>query len=183
MPRGRLYIILLVALVAMLAINNALMRPSKPGPMAAASQAPGTQRADAPALDIPLEAGKPTVPLSSFKGKVVVLDFWATWCGPCRQSIPDLEKLYKKYHSQGLEVIGVSVDDSWDPVPASIKELGITYPVVLSSNIPGIRSAFQFTGIPQMYLVDKNGRIGGSYEGYDPSRDLEAEIKPLLAEK
>ena len=176
MPRGRLYVIVLITLVIILAINNALMKPIK------RSSTPHAARQDAPELTLPLEAGKPAVALSSLKGKVVILDFWATWCGPCRESIPDVEHLYEKYHGQGLEVVGISMDDTMEPVPQTVKQLGMTYPVVLGRDIPDLRSKFEVRGIPQMYVVDKQGQIAAAFEGYDPSRDMEAEIKPLLAE-
>jgi cytochrome c biogenesis protein CcmG/thiol:disulfide interchange protein DsbE len=182
MPRGRLYVIALIALVTMLAINNALMRPRKPVATTTEAAAPTVARAEAPELSLPLEPGKPSVTLASLKGKVVILDFWATWCGPCRESIPELEKLYTKYHAQGLEVVGVSVDDSADVLPAAIKALGMTYPVVLANNVPDIRNKFKFESIPQMFVVDKQGRQAANYEGFDPTLDLEAAIKPLLAE-
>jgi len=182
MPRGRLYVIALIVLVAMLAINNALMRPPKQAGAVAAPTSSTVARAQAPELNLPLQPGKPAVALSSLKGKVVILDFWATWCGPCRESIPELEKLYEKYHAEGLEVVGISVDDSADVLPAAIKQLGMTYPVVLAGNIPDLRNKFQFNAIPQMYVLDKNGRQAANYDGYDPTLDLEGAIKPLLAE-
>jgi thiol-disulfide isomerase/thioredoxin len=182
MTRGRLYVVALIVLVAVLAINNAIMSPHSPRGGESAPMASGAERPLAPEISFALEPGKPAVPLSSLKGKVVILDFWATWCGPCRQSIPDLERIYKKYHSQGLEVVGISLDDSADPVPAVVKELGMTYPVVMGDSIPDLRSKYEFSGIPQMYLVDKQGRQGASFPGYDPSLDLESTVKQFLAE-
>jgi thiol-disulfide isomerase/thioredoxin len=178
MTRGRWYVVALVSLVAVLAINSALMR----GPRQSSAKAPGPERLDAPEVSLPLRPGQPAVPLSSLKGKVVVLDFWATWCGPCRQSIPELEKLYRKYQSQGLEVIGVSVDDTAEPVPAAVKELGMTYPVVLAKDIPDLRSKFVFESIPQMFIIDKTGKQAEAIPGYSPDRDLEPTIKQYLAE-
>src|SRR4029078_98896 len=98
-------------------------------------------------------------------GRVVVLDFWATWCGPCRETIPDLEKVYQKYHSKGLEVFGISVDESKEPVPAAVKDLGITYPVAMASDIPDIRGKYSFDAIPAFFVIDKKGRIAAAIKG------------------
>lgn len=184
MSRGQIYVVALIAVVALLAIQNALLKPNvgerpKSASGAGVSEPP---RDPAPALLLPITPGKPGVSLSSMKGKVVVLDFWATWCGPCRQAIPDLEAVYKKYHSAGLEVIGISVDETPAPVPAAVRDLKMTYPVVMAMDIPDLRGKFEFQGIPQMYVVDKQGRIARSLPGYDPTRDIEAEIAPLLKE-
>ena len=176
MPRGRLYVIALVSLLAILAINTAIRNSGAP----AARPGSTSERQDAPELSLPIEPGKPAVLLSSLKGKVVLLDFWATWCGPCRDSIPDVENLYKKYHSKGLEVIGISVDHTPEPVPAAVAQLGMTYPVVQAADIPEIRSKFQFDSIPQLYVIDKQGRVAASITG--ATGDFEAQITPFLAE-
>ncbi len=177
MPRGRLYVIALVSVIAVLAVNSALKLPNRPPEPQAAESG---KRQPAPELSLPLEPGKPAVLLSSLKGKVVLLDFWATWCGPCRESIPELEALYKKYHSKGLEVIGISVDNTPEPVPTAVKELGMTYPVVQATDIPDVRSKFQFNSIPQLYVIDKQGRVATAING--AGGDFEGQITPFLAE-
>ena len=147
----------------------------------AGSDAPHLAGKSSVAPDFTLESldGK-NMRLSDLRGKAVLLNFWATWCGPCREAIPDLEKVYKKYHSQGLEVVGISVDHTADPVPAVVAELGMTYPVVQSEDIPDIRSKYQFNSIPQAYVIDKQGKVAASITG--AANDLEEQVKPLLAE-
>jgi len=176
MPRGRLYVIVLVSLITILAIKTALVKPGG----SAVKKIAVAERPDAPALTLRFDPGQPAVNLADLKGKVVVLDFWATWCGPCRESIPDLEKVYQKYHSKGLEVYGISVDQTKEPVPAAVKELGMTYPIAMASDLPDIRSKFSFNGIPMMYVIDKKGRIAAAIEG--AGGDIESEITPFLNE-
>ena len=138
----------------------------------------------APEIALPITKGAAPVALSSWKGKVVLIDFWATWCGPCRESIPEVERVYQKYHGQGLEVVGISVDDARTAplVPASVKKLGMTYPVVLASDIADIRSKYVFDGIPQMYLIDRKGNISQSIAGLDLSGNLDTKVEALLKE-
>jgi cytochrome c biogenesis protein CcmG/thiol:disulfide interchange protein DsbE len=142
---------------------------------------PAAQKSSALAPDFSLATteGK-TLKLSSLRGKVVIVDFWATWCGPCRKGIPDLIELKKKYGKQGFEVIGVSVDtETKDQVIPFIKENGINYPVVYGDmnvyqQYGGIRS------IPTTVVIDKKGKIIASYEGLMPIETYETHIKKLL---
>lgn len=142
---------------------------------------PAAQKGTALAPDFSLATtdGK-TLKLSSYRGKVVIVDFWATWCPPCLKGIPDLIELKKKYGKKGFEVIGVSVDtESKDKVVPFIKEKGINYPVVYGDmnvyqQYGGIRS------IPTTVVIDKNGKIIASYEGLMPIDTYETYIKKLL---
>ncbi|MCW3055552.1 MAG: Thiol-disulfide isomerase and thioredoxin [Chthonomonadales bacterium] len=139
----------------------------------------------APELVLPLTKGAKPVALSSWKGKVVLIDFWATWCKPCRQSIPAIEHIYEKYHAKGLEVVGISVDDEKTAIniPDAVKALKMTYPVVLASDIPDIRSKYNFDGIPQLYLIDKKGNVSQTIAGVESPGSLDARVEALLNEK
>ena len=122
-----------------------------------------------------------TVRSSDFKGKVVVLDFWATWCPPCRAEIPDFIALQKKYSSEGLAVIGVSVDQaSLKTVKAFAEKNGINYPVVLADN-KIVDSFGGIDGLPTTFLIDRNGNIVKQHLGFTPSTTIEKEVKALLA--
>jgi len=118
--------------------------------------------------------------LSSLRGKVVILDFWATWCPPCRKGIPDLIDIKKRYGSKGVEIVGISVDtDTKDEVIPFMKEKGINYPVVYGNQTVymqygGIRA------IPTSFIIDKEGKIVASYEGLVPKITYENHIKRIL---
>jgi len=123
--------------------------------------------------------GEP-VKSSDFTGKVVVLDFWATWCGPCRMEIPGFIELQKQYADRGLVVVGVSLDQGGAAVVKPFMEkTGINYPIVLGDE--AIVSAFGgVEGIPTTFIIDRNGRIVAKHVGYTAKAEFEAEIKPLL---
>src|SRR5579871_2322288 len=160
-------------------------KTAAPAPSLEALAEPGpddpVKRPVMPEIELPLKKNQPAAKLSSYKGKVVLVDFWATWCGPCRMAIPELEALYKKYHSKGLEVIGISVDDAntRDVVPVAQEKLGMTYPVVFYEDMK-TKPELAVQGLPHVFLVDKKGRVGGEMEGYDPSSNLEQKIVQLL---
>jgi cytochrome c biogenesis protein CcmG/thiol:disulfide interchange protein DsbE len=124
--------------------------------------------------------GKP-LSLSSLKGKVVLLDFWATWCPPCRMELPHFKELYAAYKGKGLEMVGLSVGEQADTVKSFAKENNLTYAIALSA--PKIEQAYGgIRGIPTTFLIDKQGRIAKKYVGYQEKAVFEQEIKKLLAE-
>ncbi len=102
--------------------------------------------------------------LVDLRGKVVLLNFWATWCGPCRQETPDLQRLYQKYRDQDFVVLGVSVDDedTVDKVPGFIDEYALTYPIVLDTDFEvssPSNGTYDVRGIPSTYLIDAEGIV------------------------
>lgn len=138
-------------------------------------------------LALPIEAGKPPVKISSLRGKVVVLDFWATWCGPCKMSMPELEKIYQKYKGRGVEVIGVAENDPSQraEIDPARKAIGVTYPDILAADVPDIGPAFPHEGIPYLTVLDKEGKVAYSFEGFDPEhklQELDDKLKTLAKE-
>jgi cytochrome c biogenesis protein CcmG/thiol:disulfide interchange protein DsbE len=121
-----------------------------------------------------------TVTLAQFKGKVVVLDFWATWCPPCRADIPEYVGLQKKYAADGLVFVGVSVDtDGVGPVKKFIKEMGVTYPIVMAND--DIQDAYgPFAGYPTAFIIDREGRIRNTKVGRKPLAAFEKDILAVL---
>lgn len=143
---------------------------------------PAAQKLSALAPDFTLKSSEgKTIKLSDFKGKVVIIDFWATWCPPCRKGIPDLIDLKKKYGSKGFEVIGISVDsdNTKNDVVPFIKTNGINYPVAyVESSV--IESYGGIQSIPTSFVIDKKGKIVASYVGITPKATYENHIKKLL---
>lgn len=145
----------------------------------------------APDLAMPIYKGKPPVHLTDLKGKVVLLDFWATWCQPCRLSMHDLEKLYEQHKDDGLVVIGISTDthipDTRKDVPGMLKDYGITYPMAFADDIYDLRAKYEFNSIPLLFIIDKKGEIRERISGYNPSdvdqQQMETRIIELLKEK
>ena len=133
----------------------------------------------APAFNLKTAAGK-TVDLKNLAGKVVVVNFWATWCPPCRAEIPGMEEVYEKYKDKGLEIVGISLDrDGWNAVKPFLQKTRMTYPVVLD-DADAAAAYGGISAIPTSFVVDRKGRIVKHHVGYFPKQDFEAAVKPLL---
>ena len=119
------------------------------------------------------------VSLSDFKGKVVIVDFWATWCPPCRRGIPDLIAIKKEYKNK-VVIIGISLDlDTKKDVIPFIKNYGINYPVVYGNN-EVVQAYGNIEAIPTSFVIDKNGKIVNQHVGLTPKETYINEIKKLL---
>jgi peroxiredoxin len=123
--------------------------------------------------------GKPFA-LSDYKGKVVLLDFWATWCPPCRKEIPGFIELYNNYRSRGLAVIGVSMDDSTSDVKRFAKRFKMNYPILLGAGRNDLEAAFGELPLPTAFLIGRDGKVCAKHDGLTPKEQFEREIGSLL---
>lgn len=128
----------------------------------------------APNFDLTDLNGK-QVKLSDYKGKVVFLNFWATWCPPCKKEIPDFIELQKKYSNQGFTFIGIALDD-YQSVVKFTKDNKINYPVVIGDEAL-VKRYGNIRGIPTSFLVGKDGKIAQRYEGFRTKEVFEKDIK------
>lgn len=142
----------------------------------------------APAITTHLVNSPSSLSLSRLRGKVVLVDYWATWCQPCQMATPTLQALHRKYAPKGLVVLGMDTDDpdTLKFVPRYLRHFHITYPVATLSR-SNIRSAIAYhvDGIPAQFLIDKKGIVRWSQAGYAPDEGhaLSLRIARLLAEK
>jgi len=120
------------------------------------------------------------VKLASFKGKVIVLNFWATWCGPCQEEIPSLVELQQQYGDQ-LVVLGVSIDDPLSKLKPYATKMHMNYPVLVGKDRQDVQDAYgPLFGIPVSVFVDRDGRIWKRHSGIASKEQFEREIKALL---
>jgi thiol-disulfide isomerase/thioredoxin len=121
------------------------------------------------------------VGLSGYKGKVILLDFWATWCGPCKVEIPHFIEFQTTYGQQGLQVVGVSVDDTLDKLEPYVRDMKMNYVVLQGLGHDDLQDAFgPIFGIPVSVLISRDGKICATHTGLTGKDVFEREIKSLL---
>jgi peroxiredoxin len=133
-----------------------------------------------PAFSLRSPLGGGRVSPSQASGKVLIVDFWATWCAPCKESFPAYQKLLDKFGDQ-LMVIGVSVDDNPKGIPAFVKETGVSFPVVWDKD-HAVSSQYNPTTMPTSFIVDQNGIVRFVHSGFHSGDEkvLESQIESLL---
>ncbi len=164
--------------------KNFLKRVAKNGPAEMASAAAGKLK-KLDALGKPVKMAFKAVDgrqvdLAKLKGKVVLIDFWATWCGPCVAELPNVKKTYSKYHDKGFEIVGISLDQSKDKLTDFVKKNEMPWP----QHFDGLGWKNEFAvkygiqGIPAMWLIDKSGNL----VDMSARSDLDSKVEKLIAE-
>jgi thiol-disulfide isomerase/thioredoxin len=121
------------------------------------------------------------VSLSHYKGKVLLLDFWATWCEPCKVEIPAFVDFQQKYGKDGLQIIGISIDDTAAQLEPYVKAMKMNYPVLQGKDRSDVQDAFgPLVGIPVTVVVSRDGKVCASHAGLTGKDSFEQEIKALL---
>ncbi len=127
------------------------------------------------------EASGKRLSLSDYKGKVVLLNFWATWCGPCKEEIPWFIQFEKEYGSQGFTVLGVSMDDDgWNVINPYVAQHGINYPIVLADEDVNERYG-GIDALPTTLMIGRDGKVAVIHQGLAGRGEYEKEIRELLA--
>jgi cytochrome c biogenesis protein CcmG, thiol:disulfide interchange protein DsbE len=143
---------------------------------------PGAQ---APAFAAPPYRGREPVTLAQFRGHPVVLNFWASWCPPCREEMPALEAAYERYRVRGVVVIGIDgATDTWAASRAFLDARGVTYPVGRDEG-GQVAQAYHVTGLPTTFFIRADGRVAGvaltgGFTGEDGRQELTSQIEALL---
>lgn len=137
-----------------------------------------------PAPDFTLQTmdGK-KVSLSDYKDQVVMINFWASWCGPCRQEMPELNTLYDTYKKAGFVLLGINLDDSKAAVDKSLQKTPVTFPVLLDPK-GKVAELYKNKAMPSSYFVDRKGNLAYLHQGYRPGEEAEYKkiIRKLLAQ-
>jgi cytochrome c biogenesis protein CcmG, thiol:disulfide interchange protein DsbE len=120
--------------------------------------------------------------MTEHRGQVVLVNYWATWCGPCREEMPGLVRLSGELGSKGLAIVGVATDDGGEErVRRFVEELRVNYPIVMAGGLSQME--FGLGGLPVTVLVDRQGRVAKTYAGAVRERDFRVDVETLLAER
>lgn len=121
--------------------------------------------------------------LSEYRGDVVMINFWATWCGPCRQEMPLLDDLYNRYERVGFKLLGVNIDDNSQRAIDMMKELGVNFPV-LFDNTKDVSKLYNVNAMPVTVILDREGNVRHVHQGYKPGYEEKYlnEVRALLRE-
>lgn len=170
---------LLVAAIGAIVLALILYGGYRGRRLAAGNRSTTTSNSVAPGFERPDVVGGQAVSLNRYRGKVVLLDFWATWCAPCRTEIPHFVEMQQRYGPRRFQVVGVSMDDSDKPVREFYSQFKMNYPVVMGDEKLA-ESYGGILGLPVSFILDREGRIAAKYVGETDVLQMEAEVRKLL---
>lgn len=152
---------------------------SVPSPVSAAGQS----AAAAPDFALPERAGG-EVSLAGLKGDVVLINFWATWCGPCRKEMPVLEQIYRRYKSLGFTLLAVNVEEDSEGAVRWLEQVPVSFPVLFDRD-SRVSKLYDVTAMPSTVIVDRQGRVRYVHYGYTPGTEnvYQDQIRSLIREK
>ena len=135
----------------------------------------------APSVALPTASGQ-TIDLARLRGSVVYVDFWASWCGPCRRSFPWMNTVYERYRGEGFTIVGINVDKRRPDADRFLRDVPAAFPVVFDAQ-GAAPAAFDVKGMPSSYLIDRAGNVAAVEEGFHDDRRqvIEERIRALLA--
>jgi len=137
------------------------------------------ERKRAPEFELK-DGGGNTVRLSDHSGKVVVIDFWATWCAPCKSAMPWLSELRAKYRGEGFEILGISMDEEgWEKVTPFLAKVPVTYPILMGTKRVGYLYG-DVESLPLMFFVDRQQRVAAIHVGAASRKEVEKTVRTLL---
>ena len=121
--------------------------------------------------------------LSEYRGQVVMLNFWASWCGPCRQEMPLLDELHQRYSKAGFTILGVNVENNPEAAQRALQEIPVTFPI-LFDNDGTVSKLYDISAMPTTYLLDRDGKVRYLHKGYKPGYEIDyrRQIKELIKE-
>ena len=191
MERAGKATVVVVAALVVVAVGLLAVRTAREGDVGAGTPAtaedPSASRASTAKVSelapdfVLMGPGGTETRLSDQRGKVVLIDFWATWCPPCREELPHIQRLHDTYRSDGLVVLALSTDRDPAAVVSFVSRNGFTFPVLFAN--PEVARTYRVRGIPTVYLVDRQGTIRFHHVGYTrgAEKTLESEVVELLA--
>jgi peroxiredoxin len=142
----------------------------------------GTPTGPAPAFTLGARSGQ-DVSLAQYKGQVVMINFWASWCGPCRQEMPLLESIYKKYNKMGFTMLGVNVEPDSNAANEWLKATPVSFPILYDRDSK-VSKLYDVAGMPSTVIIDRSGKLRVLHRGYKPGDENEYldSIRSLIRE-
>lgn len=141
-----------------------------------------TLQGAAPDFTLKSQSGQ-NIKLSELRGQVVLLNFWASWCGPCRQEMPLLEQMYQRYRALGFTILGVNVEEDASTAKKVLKEMAVNFPVLFDGDNT-VSKLYKIKGMPSTVIVDRDGNLRHAHSGYLPGYEVEYQnqVRALLKE-